>query len=678
MLIKDCNKALLLFVLAFSVFVTIISCKKVELERQLNVLNDTIYQENYNTIITRATIQDDGIGEFTYGHCFDTLPNPTINSQLSNPSDILGKNVFISKLENLETDKRYYVRAYIINSNQIVYSEPQEVHTSLSDLPEVIFLGYEKLDSLTIFLNGKLEKIGDGADSVLNYGHVWCTVEDPSLAENKTEFGSKTDTVSFTSEMYGLIPGNDYFVWTYAVNSGGVIYSDPLLLTIESGLPLVSVSTFNHTIDHNSVKISYVVDYFPYEGVLESGICYGKHMYPTISDSVLYVMGRNGIYTAVINDLLANTTYQIRVFARTEVGMVYSKNIEFTTKPPVAPKISLLSNSHICDGILLMKAWFDDGGCEVMNKGFCWSRNEEPKVTDQVLKITSIDKDTITLVYLLQPGQKGHIRAFVENDLDIAYSGELDIFRTKVDVDLVPVEGGSFEMGGYGESYDRPPHQVKQSNFLISRYEITNSQFCQFLNDRPIDSLGYLNENLVCDIQKNDQIKYYNNRFIVEHDFNNYPITFVSWYGAKNYCEWASGHLPTESQWEYAASGGVYHNPTEVNSINFAGDNWAGDVAWYDVNSNKKAHRVGTKLPNELGIYDLSGNVNEWNHDWFSEFYYEISPIENPLGPDDGQFKIMRGGSFNQDQDFGVIYRRQFHVPDSTFNNCGFRLVIDF
>ena len=135
--------------------------------------------------------------------------------------------------------------------------------------------------------------------------------------------------------------------------------------------------------------------------------------------------------------------------------------------------------------------------------------------------------------------------------------------------------------------------------------------------------------------------------------------------------------LPTEAEWEYAARG------RRSNGYKYAGSNDIGSVAWYTKNSSEKdsshpdygTHPVGTKSPNELGLYDMSGNVWEWCNDWYNKNYYTNSPDNNPQGPSTSQsFRVLRGGSwFNVDNNCRVA-SRYFSLPFSSGNLVGFRL----
>jgi formylglycine-generating enzyme required for sulfatase activity len=172
------------------------------------------------------------------------------------------------------------------------------------------------------------------------------------------------------------------------------------------------------------------------------------------------------------------------------------------------------------------------------------------------------------------------------------------------------------------------------------------------------------------------------------------PIHFVDWYDAVEYCNkrsrmegltpcyTGSGNhitcnfkadgfrLPTEAEWEYAYKGGL-----QSRYYKFSGSNDADEVAWYINNSGRKPQPVGQKKLNELGIYDMSGNVGEWCWDWYDFDYYKNSPEQNPRGPSSGRHRVVRGGSWGRPENAVRGTFRFLYEPHHKFSYIGFRVV---
>ncbi len=284
--------------------------------------------------------------------------------------------------------------------------------------------------------------------------------------------------------------------------------------------------------------------------------------------------------------------------------------------------------------------------------------------------------------------------------LEVKDSGDLTSEKVKTvvvndeggELEMVTIPSGSFMMGDNkeeGQVFELPVHEVTINSFKISKYEITNAEYCKFLN-----SEGNQEEGGVYWIklgQDWSQIEESNNVYQPKEGYANHPVIGVTWYGARAYCEWKGGRLPTEAEWEYAARGtleGKRFPRGETISHSTNGDEQAcysakpSDYS-YDVSPTEGLYQgiygaieVGSFAANGYGLCDMSGNVWEWCNDWFSFDYYETSPSDNPQGPSDGDHRVLRGGSWGDLAIFCRVTYRDFCVPTFCNNFVGFRLVL--
>ncbi|MBR5638295.1 MAG: SUMF1/EgtB/PvdO family nonheme iron enzyme [Muribaculaceae bacterium] len=231
---------------------------------------------------------------------------------------------------------------------------------------------------------------------------------------------------------------------------------------------------------------------------------------------------------------------------------------------------------------------------------------------------------------------------------------------------MVKVKGGTFTMGGTymgNESYiwELPPHSVTLSSFSICQVEVTQELWVSLMGNNPSYFCGYGNE---ASGSYHPSFTYGNNPQC--------PVEYVSWNDCKSFINklnQMTGYtfrLPTEAEWEYAARGG-----NQTHGYRYAGSNDLDEVAWNRRNT-EKTHDVATKVPNELGIYDMSGNVAEWVNDWFA--YYGDSPLTNPTGPNSGTYRVNRGGGWNDYDKCRVASRDKFFPDDNI--GMGFRLAM--
>jgi formylglycine-generating enzyme required for sulfatase activity len=246
---------------------------------------------------------------------------------------------------------------------------------------------------------------------------------------------------------------------------------------------------------------------------------------------------------------------------------------------------------------------------------------------------------------------------------------------------VTPVQGGSFDLGSNSGSDDRKPaHTVNLKDYSIGTYEVSQYQWKKIMGTNPS-----------------------------EHQCDECPVTNVSWSDAQAFIEKLNSQtgrhyrLPTEAEWEYAARGGVKEDLVKERSVRggvneflvadeyedkrvpdkmktgkkYAGKNLPGDVAWFLRNSKDHVHPVGRKKPNDLGIYDMSGNVEEWCADWYGKNYGSKNTIDNPKGPSAGKSHVVRGGSVASGPAELAVTRRAAYLPDTKAATLGFRLAED-
>ena len=221
-------------------------------------------------------------------------------------------------------------------------------------------------------------------------------------------------------------------------------------------------------------------------------------------------------------------------------------------------------------------------------------------------------------------------------------------------VELVSVPRGEFLMGSPPDEAGRfedegPQHRVKISPFWLGRYPVTNEQYGRFLAEHPhVRAPKYWGDR----------------RFNQAHQ----PVVGVTWAHAREFASWAGGRLPTEAEWEYACRAGT-------TAARYGPDLDA--IAWYYQNSGTVPQQVGQKKPNAWGLYDMLGNVWEWCSDRRRMYLRDNALVTNPVGPDSGTERAVRGGSWGDTARAIRAANRNSNDPTHTFGDVGFRLARD-
>jgi len=298
----------------------------------------------------------------------------------------------------------------------------------------------------------------------------------------------------------------------------------------------------------------------------------------------------------------------------------------------------------ICGGDLT-----SDGGKIITAKGLVWHILANATIdvnTGITIEVNELGLFVSNLIDLI-PDVKYFVRAYATNEMGTAYGEEKTFITSPLPAateGMIVVEGGTYQMGSNNEfdTHAKPIHSVTLSSFEIGKYEVTQAKWENVMGSNPSYFKG-----------------------------DNLPVENVSWNDVQTFISKLNEQtglkyrLPTEAEWEFAARGGV-----SANSTTYAGSNTFDDVAWYFDNSGKKTHEVGTKQANELGIYDMSGNVWERCNDWYGS--YGSNTAKNPQGPTTGFSRVLRGGGWNYDYRSCYVAERLSSGPRG--RDLGFRL----
>jgi len=285
--------------------------------------------------------------------------------------------------------------------------------------------------------------------------------------------------------------------------------------------------------------------------------------------------------------------------------------------------------------------------------GVCWSTSQNPVINDHKLAVDNYSWFEVDISGLSE-NTTYYVRAYATNSEGTAYGPQVEFTTTVFDMDMVNVNFGTFTIGssaGIGEDNERPQHQVTLGAFRIGKYPVTQGQWKAMMgvNNNPSGFAGWE---------------------------DGYPVENVSWNDVQEFItrlNVATGRtyrLPTEAEWEFAARG---RNSSSGNIYSGCNGEDMQNYVWFNGNIGS-TQSVGGKNPNELGIYDMSGNVWEWCNDWYGDYTDEEKM--NPPGPSSGTERVVRGGSWNSPAGDCRVARRSSKPPGHSSSDVGFRLVL--
>ena len=499
------------------------------------------------------------------------------------------------------------------------------------------------------------------------------TISDAYVQYSLSSSFAKYDVAKMTEEkgiyaaqLVGLADNTTYYIRYEVSNKYSSVVTEEVkeFQTLQCTVPTIVLDTITDVTDsHAKVQIHLTFD--GGASVTDMGVCWSTQANPTTKD--IHVSTEDTLAVLDITSLQPNTKYYIRAYAMNKVGVAYSEEKVFTTLALPEVRTEDVSDIQVNSALLSATLVFD-GNDTATIKGFCWSEKSEPTIEGDHIAIDTASAGYTYLLTALLPETQYFVRAYAQNKIGIVYGEEVS-FTTKeqsstepvvtetitvngVSFKMVAVGGGTFTMGATSEqgsdatSNESPTHSVTLSDFAIGETEVTQELWQAVMGSNPSYFSG-----------------------------TNLPVEDVSWNDCQTFISKLNNltgknfRLPTEAEWEYAARGG-----NKSKGYKYAGSNTLGDVAWYDANSSSMTHPVKQKQANELGLYDMSGNVWEWCQDWYGS--YSSSAQTNPTGPTSGSDRVDRGGCWDYNSRFCRVSHRDCYAPEDDNYNLGLRLAL--
>ena len=480
--------------------------------------------------------------------------------------------------------------------------------------------------------------------------------EDEGFA-NANSFEATVSGNSITVTATGLKAETTYYYRMRLNMEDGKVESETRTFkTAEYILPTVTTSEVTN-IGNTTAKCGGEVTEGDYT-VTARGVCWSTADNPTIDDSHTVDGGGAGSFTSNITGLTENTTYYERAYATSSAGTVYDETRTFVTTEYILPTVTTSDVNNITSTTAKCGGEVTEGDFIVTARGVCWNTTDNPTIDDSHTVDGGGAGSFISNITGLTENTTYYVRAYATSSEGTVY-GETRTFKPNfpltvngVSFEMVYVEGGSFDMGATSEQgsdawdSEYPVHSVTLSGYYIGKCEVTQELWEAVMGSNPSYFKGAQN-----------------------------PVEQVSWNGCQEFISRLNSltgrtfRLPTEAEWEYAARGG-----NQSLHYKYSGSDNIGNVAWCNGNSGSSTHAVGTKSPNELGIYDMSGNVWEWCSDWYGG--YSAGAQTNPQGPSSGSYRVLRGGSWNGSARSCRVSYRGSTDPGNSNSLYGLRLVL--
>lgn len=597
-----------------------------------------------------------------------------------------GKESYI--VDGFPRNKDLFARVFVANNNGVTLTNTVQFKT-MDGIPQVKTGNISALRSKSVSVAGTLKSDG-GADLTM-YGVVCSTNRAPDTGDNVAVAKDKS---SFIVKIEDLTPFTKYYYRTFASNRFTTVYGDEGMFVTTGPPSVLTGETGRITVDAITMSIDITAD--GGHPVTEAGVVYSLLKNPTL-DTNKSIFGKGtGLIKGVVGNLEPGGSYHLRAYAVNSEGVSYGEEIVLFTKLGI-PAVNTTGVSEVdVSSARISGKIEDDGGLDVIERGVVWDTIVNPTRANNFAVAKGDNGEFSINIDGLKTGERYYARAYARNERGYVYADPVN-FVPLISMDMVRIGGETFYMGSEnGGEQSMPVHPVNISPFRISKYEVTNVEFARFLNAH-LDRIIFEGEGDIVTIDGKPvyylkvygddynksgfrvHIAFTDGKFSVKPECERFPAILVSWEGARMFCEWAGGRLPTEAEWEFAARGGK-------DNTTYSGGENIDLLGWYYRNSrnadceltgdSRGLFKTGRKRPNQFGLYDMTGNAAEWCNDYFAGDYYKNSPETDPTGPEKGIYRVIRGGSWTDREELCTVYYRlkSFDVTRG-YDNISFRLV---
>ena len=594
---------------------------------------------------------DGGASVTDMGICWSKQANPTIEDIHKSTKD----TVAVLDMTDLQENTKYYVRAYAVNKVGTTYSEEKEFTTSIK--PKYVDLG-------------------------LPSGVKWATfnvgANSPEESGDYYAWGETSPKSSYTWLNYKWCEGSYNMLTKYNCDSSNGVVDYKTILDPEDdaatvnwgqGWRIPTKAEFDELIDNCTWTWSSINGVYGYE--VKSNTNGNSIFLPSVEAySNSYSSSSLGYHSTTPYFLNFNASY-------IQINWQGSRSNGYAIRPvsgDYAPDVPTVITSNVIEitntSVSVVCEIIRDGGLPIIECGVSYVEGTTTPI-ELEKKIMAENNSTEYICHItgLKANTSYRVRAYAVNSKGTAYGSPVT-FTTKeqsstepvvtetitvngVSFKMVAVEGGTFAMGATSEQgtndphdLEYPTHSVTLSDFAIGETEVTQELWKAVMGSNPSNFSG-----------------------------TNLPVEKVSWNDCQTFISKLNDltgknfRLPTEAEWEYAARGG-----NKSKGYKYAGSHTLGDVAWYDENSSSKTHPVKQKQANELGLYDMSGNVHEWCQDWSGS--YSSSAQTNPTGPTSGSSRVYRGGSWIDYARYCRVSFRSSNTSTNAGTHVGLRLAL--